>query len=112
LCESLRVLSRREGVTLFMTMLAAFLVLLHRSTGQEDLIVGTAVANRRLREIENLIGPIVNNLVLRTDLAGNPTVRELLDRVRQVTLAAYNHEDLPFDRVVEVLKPVRLLSFK
>jgi amino acid adenylation domain-containing protein/non-ribosomal peptide synthase protein (TIGR01720 family) len=111
LCESLRVLSRREGVTLFMTMLAAFLVLLHRSTGQDDLSVGTAVANRRLREIEQLIGPIVNNLVLRTDLAGNPTVRELLDRVRQVTLAAYNHEDLPFDRVVEVLKPVRHLSY-
>ncbi len=111
LCESLRVLSRREGVTLFMTMLAAFLVLLHRYSGQDDLSVGTAVANRRMREVEQLIGPIVNNLVLRTDLAGNPTVRELLDRVRQVTLAAYNHEDLPFDRVVEVLKPMRHLSY-
>ncbi|MGJ5630491.1 amino acid adenylation domain-containing protein [Nostoc sp. CALU 1950] len=110
LCESLRVLSRQEGVTLFMTMLGAFLVILHRHTGQNDLSVGTAVANRRMHEVEKLIGMIVNNLVLRTDLSGNPTFRELLDRVRQVTLEAYNNEDLPFDKVVEVLKPIRNLS--
>ncbi|ODG96161.1 non-ribosomal peptide synthetase [Nostoc sp. KVJ20] len=110
LCESLRVLSRQEGVTLFMTMLGAFLVILHRYTGQNDLSVGTAVANRRMHEVEKLIGMIVNNLVLRTDLSGNPTFRELLDRVRQVTLEAYNNEDLPFDKVVEVLKPIRNLS--
>ncbi|MEH1824939.1 MAG: amino acid adenylation domain-containing protein [Nostoc sp.] len=110
LCESLRVLSRQEGVTLFMTMLGAFLVILHRYTGQDDLSVGTAVANRRMQEVEKLIGMIVNNLVLRTDLSGNPTFRELLGRVRQVTLEAYANEDLPFDQVVEVLKPIRNLS--
>ncbi|MHC0062936.1 amino acid adenylation domain-containing protein [Nostoc sp. UIC 10890] len=109
LCESLRVLSRQEGVTLFMTMLGAFLVILHRYTGQNDLSVGTAVANRRMHEVEKLIGMIVNNLVLRTDLSGNPTFQELLGRVRQVTLEAYNNEDLPFDKVVEVLKPIRNL---
>ncbi|MEH2130688.1 MAG: amino acid adenylation domain-containing protein [Nostoc sp.] len=111
LCESLRVLSRQEGVTLFMTMLGAFLVILHRYTGQDDLSVGTAVANRRMHEVEKLIGMIVNNLVLRTDLSGNPTFRELLGRVRQVTLEAYTNEDLPFDQVVEVLKPIRNLSY-
>ncbi|MHC5595005.1 MAG: amino acid adenylation domain-containing protein [Nostoc sp.] len=110
LCESLRVLSRQEGVTLFMTMLGAILVILHRYTGQDDLSIGTAVANRRMHEVEKLIGMIVNNLVLRTDLSGNPTFRELLDRVRQVTLEAYTNEDLPFDKVVEVLKPIRNLS--
>ncbi|MBP5974300.1 amino acid adenylation domain-containing protein [Brasilonema sp. CT11] len=110
LCESLRVLSRREGVTLFMTMLAVFLVMLHRYTGQDDINVGTAVANRRMHEIEKLIGMIVNNLVLRTDLSGNPTFRELLGRVRSCTMEAYANEDLPFDKVVEVLKPIRNLS--
>ncbi len=110
LCESLRLLSRQEGVTLFMTMLAAFLVMLRRYTGQDDLSVGTAVANRRMREIERLIGMIVNNLVLRTDLSSNPTFRELVGRVRSCTLEAYANEDLPFDKVVEVLKPIRNLS--
>ncbi|QLE51262.1 amino acid adenylation domain-containing protein [Nostoc sp. C057] len=111
LCESLRVLSRQEGITLFMTTLTAFLVILHRYTRQDDLCVGTAVANRRMRETEQLIGMIVNNLVLRTDLSGNPTFRELLDRVRQVSLEAFANEDLPFDKVVEVLKPIRNLSY-
>jgi len=111
LCESLRVLSRQEGVTLFMTTLAAFLVMLRRYTGQDDLCVGTAVANRRMRETERLIGMIVNNLVLRTDLSGNPTFRELVGRVRSCTLEAFANEDLPFDKVVEVLKPIRNLSY-
>jgi amino acid adenylation domain-containing protein/non-ribosomal peptide synthase protein (TIGR01720 family) len=111
LCESLKVLNREEGSTLFMTMFAAFLILLHRYTGQDDLSVGSAVANRRKRETEGLIGMIVNNIVLRTDLSGNPTFRELLGRVRQVTLEAYTNEDLPFDKVVEALKPVRNLSY-
>ena len=75
------------------------------------LRVGTAVANRRMRETENLIGMIVSNLVLRTDLSGNPTFRELLGRVRQVSLEAFANEDLPFDKVVEVLKPIRNLSY-
>lgn len=111
LCESLRVLSRQEGTTLFMTTLAAFLIILRRYTAQDDLCVGTAVANRRMRETEQLIGMIVNNLVLRTDLSGNPTFRELLGQVRQVTLEAFANEDLPFDKVVEVLKPIRNLSY-
>ncbi|MFN6487003.1 MULTISPECIES: non-ribosomal peptide synthetase [unclassified Nostoc] len=111
LCESLRVLSRQEGITLFMATLATFLVMLRRYTGQDDLCVGTAVANRRMRETEKLIGMIVNNLVLRTDLSGNPTFRELLGRVRQVSLEAFANEDLPFDKVVEVLKPIRNLSY-
>ncbi|MGA9381804.1 MAG: amino acid adenylation domain-containing protein, partial [Phormidium sp.] len=111
LCESLRVLSRREGVTLFMTMLAAFLVMLHRYSRQDDICIGSAVANRRMQEVEKLIGMMVNNLVLRTDLSGNPTFRELLSRVLQVTLEAYSNEDLPFDKVVEVLKPIRNLSY-
>jgi amino acid adenylation domain-containing protein/non-ribosomal peptide synthase protein (TIGR01720 family) len=110
LCESLRAFSRREGVTLFMTMLATFLVMLHRYSGQDDISVGTAVANRRMREVEGLIGMMVNNLVLRTNLSGNPSFRELLSRVCQVTLEAYANEDLPFDKVVEVLKPIRNLS--
>nr|WP_322642344.1 MULTISPECIES: non-ribosomal peptide synthetase [unclassified Nostoc]MDZ7989625.1 amino acid adenylation domain-containing protein [Nostoc sp. DedVER02]MDZ8113701.1 amino acid adenylation domain-containing protein [Nostoc sp. DedVER01b] len=111
LCESLRVLSRQQGTTLFMTTLAAFLIVLRRYTAQEDLCVGTAVANRRMRETEQLIGMIVNNLVLRTDLSGEPTFGELLERVRQVTLEAFANEDLPFDKVVEVLKPIRNLSY-
>ncbi|WGV25098.1 amino acid adenylation domain-containing protein [Halotia branconii CENA392] len=110
LCESLRVFSHQEGVTLFMTMLAAFKVLLHRYTGQDDIFVGSAVANRRMQEVEKLIGMIVNNLVLRTDVSGNPTVRELLERVRQVTMEAYANEDVPFDKVVEAIRPVRNLS--
>ncbi|MEG4456885.1 amino acid adenylation domain-containing protein [Microcoleus sp. N9_A1] len=112
LCESLRVLSRQEGVTLFMTTLATFLVMLHRYTGgQDDLCVGTGVANRRMRETERLIGMIVNNVVLRTDLSGNPTFRELLNRVRSCTLEAFANEDLPFDKVVELLNPIRNLSY-
>uniref|UniRef100_A0A2P1CZF5 AptA n=2 Tax=unclassified Phormidium TaxID=2609805 RepID=A0A2P1CZF5_9CYAN len=111
LCELLRDFSRREGVTLFMTMLAAFKVMLHRYSGQDDICVGSAVANRRMQEVEKLIGMIVNNLVLRTDLSGNPTFRELLARVREVTLEAYANEDLPFDQVVDVVKPVRNLSY-
>lgn len=111
LCESLRTLSRQEGTTLFMTMLAAFLIILRRYIGQDDIFIGSAVANRRMHQIEKIIGMIVNNLVLRTDLSGNPTFRELLNRVRQVTLEAFANEDLPFDKVVEVLKPIRNLSY-
>ncbi|MGJ5674779.1 MAG: amino acid adenylation domain-containing protein [Nostochopsis sp.] len=110
LCESLRVFSHKEGATLFMTMLGAFIVLLHRYTGQDDIFVGSAVANRRMHQIEKIIGMIVNNLVLRTDVSGNPTIRELLDRVRQVTMEAYANEDVPFDKVVEAIRPIRNLS--
>lgn len=111
LCEALRALSRSEGVTLFMTLLAAFLTLLQRYTGQSDLCVGSGVANRRRRETEGLIGMIVNTVALRTDLAGNPSFRELLGRVRKVALGAYAHEDLPFSDIVETLHPDRNLSY-
>ncbi|ETX00692.1 MAG: peptide synthetase [Candidatus Entotheonella factor] len=111
LCDALRSLSRRSGYTfLFMTMFAAFLTFLHRYTGCDDLSVGSAVANRRLRETEGLIGMIVNNIVLRADLSGNPTFDALLAQVRQLTLEGYENEDLPFDKVVEALNPVRDLS--
>ncbi|MBD2741475.1 non-ribosomal peptide synthetase [Coleofasciculus sp. FACHB-1120] len=110
LSGALNVLSRQEGVTLFMTLLAAFQTLLHRYTSQDDIIVGTDVANRTQVETELLIGFFVNILVLRTDMRGNPTFRELLKRVRDITLKAYVHQDLPFEKLVEELRPERNLS--
>jgi len=103
-------LSRREGVTLFMTLLAAFQTLLARTTGQEDICVGSPIANRRWAEVEGLIGFFVNTLVLRTDLSGKPSFREVLRRVRKVTLEAYAHQDLPFEMLVDELQPKRDLS--
>jgi len=108
--DGFKALGRQEGVTLFMAMLAAFKVLLYRYTSQDDLIVGTPVANRNRVETEGLIGFFVNALVLRTDLSGNPSFRELLQRVKQVCLGAYSHQDLPFDRLVEELHLQRDLS--
>lgn len=110
LCEALRTRCRQEGVTLFMFLLGAFLTLLYRYTGQDDLCVGTGIANRRWQETEPLIGMIINTLALRTDLSGLPAFRELLRRVRDVTLEAYAHQDLPFGTVVEALHPERSLS--
>ncbi len=110
LSESLKHFSRREGVTLYMLMLAAFKVLLSRYSAQDDIVVGTDIANRNRSEIEPLIGFFANQLVLRTDLSGNPTFRELLRRVREVTLGAYAHQDMPFERLVEELQPERDLS--
>jgi amino acid adenylation domain-containing protein len=108
--RSARAFSRREGVTLFTTMLAAFKALLHRYTGQGDILVGTGVANRRAVETEPLIGMVINNLVLRTQVSGDLSFRALLERVRAATLEAYEHQDLPFDKVVEALHPQRDLG--
>ena len=108
--DGFQALGRQEGVTLFMTMLAAFKILLCRYTSHDDVIVGTPVANRNRLETEGLIGFFVNALVLRTDLSGNPSFRELLRRVREVCLGAYSHQELPFDRLVEELHLKRDLS--
>jgi acyl carrier protein len=104
LTQSLKELSRQEEATLYMTMLACLNTLLHYYTGQNDIVVGSNVANRNRRETELLIGFFVNDLVMRTDLSGNPTFRELLGRVREVALGAYSHQDMPFDRLVDALK--------
>ncbi|MDZ7967874.1 MAG: amino acid adenylation domain-containing protein [Nostoc sp. DedSLP03] len=110
LLEALKTLSQQEDATLFMTLLAAFQTMLHRYTGQEEIVVGSVIANRNRLEIQQLIGFFVNSLVLRTNVSGNPTFRELLAQVRQVTLGAYAHQDLPFEKLVEVLNPERNLS--
>ncbi|HKU72447.1 MAG TPA: amino acid adenylation domain-containing protein [Pyrinomonadaceae bacterium] len=110
LSDSLKQLSRREATTLFMTLMVGFKVLLHRYTGQYDISVGTPIAGRNRVEIEGLIGFFINTLVLRTDLSGNPTVRELLRREREVAVNAYAHQDVPFEKLVEELHPQRNLS--
>jgi amino acid adenylation domain-containing protein len=110
LTVALKTSSRKEGVTLFMTLLAAFQTLLYRYSGQEDITVGSPIANRTRTEIEQLIGLFVNTLVLRADLSGNPSFREVLRRVRTVALDAYEHQDLPFEKLVEELNPHRSLS--
>ncbi|HWQ34984.1 MAG TPA: condensation domain-containing protein, partial [Blastocatellia bacterium] len=107
---ALNQLSQQENATLFMTLLAAFYALLHRYTAQEDICIGTPVAGRNRAEIEGLIGFFVNTLVLRTDLSGAPSFRELLRRVRNTTLDAQAHQDLPFEMLVEELQPQRDLS--
>jgi natural product biosynthesis luciferase-like monooxygenase protein/amino acid adenylation domain-containing protein/FkbM family methyltransferase len=110
LAADLRDLGRRHGATLFMVLLAAFQEVLHRYSGQEDVSVGTPVANRHWPEVEGLIGFFVNTLVLRTDLSGDPSFPELLVRVRQLTLEAYSHQHVPFEKLVEELQPARDLS--
>jgi amino acid adenylation domain-containing protein/non-ribosomal peptide synthase protein (TIGR01720 family) len=110
LSQKLKTLSQRSGVTLFMTLLAAFQTLLYRYTGQEDICIGSPIANRNRSETEELIGFFVNTLVLRTDMSENPSFQELLARVREVTLGAYAHQDLPFEQLVEALQPERNLS--
>jgi hypothetical protein len=114
LCESLsrslKELSRREGATLFMTLLAAFSTLLYRYSGQRDILLGTPIANRNRAETESLIGFFVNTLIFRTRLSEQMTFRELLCQVRETALEAYAHQDLPFEKLVEELQPERSLS--
>ncbi len=103
LTDRLKALSGRQEATLFMTLMTAYQSLLHRYTGEEDLLVGTPMANRDRVELENLIGLFVNTLVLRTNFSGRPTFRQLLDQVRRTTLEGLSHHDVPFERVVEEL---------
>ncbi len=110
LAASLRELSRREGVSLFMTLLAGFVLLLSRLAGQDDVVVGSPSAGRGRVEVEGLIGLFLNTLVLRTDLSADPTFRELLGRVREVVLGAYQYQELPFEKLIEELQPERQLS--
>ncbi|MEH2442404.1 amino acid adenylation domain-containing protein [Nostoc sp.] len=110
LSEALANFSRQEGTTLFMTLFAAYVTLLYRYTGSDDIVVGTPFAKRDRLELEGLIGFLVNTLVLRTDLSGNPSFQQLLNRVRQRTLLTYAHPDLPFEELVKALQPQRDLS--
>jgi amino acid adenylation domain-containing protein len=111
LSEQLTSLSQQSGTTLFMTMLAAFAILLTRYSSQDDIVIGSPIANRNRREIEPLIGFFVNTLVLRTKVENNPTYLELLELVKQLTLDAQEHQDLPFEKLVEELQPARSLSY-
>jgi surfactin family lipopeptide synthetase A len=110
LAEALKALSRKENVTLYMTLVAAFQTLLYRYTRQDDMVLGAFMAGRRHADLETLIGFFVNTLVLRTDLSGNPTFCELLGRVREVTLEADAHQELPFESLVKELRPTRSLG--
>ena len=110
LTAGLRDLSRRHGATLYMVLLAGWAALLSRLSGQQDIVTGTPVANRGRTEIEGLIGFFVNTLALRVDLSGSPTVSQLLERVKLHSLAAQQHQDIPFEHVVELLQPVRSLA--
>ncbi len=110
LTAGLRKLSKRHGTTLYMTLLASWAALLARLSGQQDVVIGTPVANRGQVEVENLIGFFVNTLALRLDVSGSPTVGELLARVKAQSLAAQQHQDIPFEHVVEIVRPVRSLA--
>ncbi|MBW4515816.1 MAG: amino acid adenylation domain-containing protein [Timaviella obliquedivisa GSE-PSE-MK23-08B] len=110
LTQALEAFSQQSGVSLFMTLLAAFQTLLYRYTGQEDIAIGSPIANRHRSELEGLIGFFVNSLVMRSNLSGNPNFRTFLEQVRETTLEAYEHQDLPFEKLVEELDPDRDLS--
>jgi amino acid adenylation domain-containing protein len=110
LTTALKELSRKEGMTLFMTLFASLDIVLSRHTGKEDIVVGSTIAGRNRPEIDGLIGFFINALAMRVDLSGNPTFQDLLKRVREVCLDAYTHQDLPFDRVVDEINPERDLS--
>ena len=108
--EGVKRLTRQEGATLFMSLLAAFEVLLFRYSGQQQICIGTAIANRTRPEVEKLIGFFVNTLVMKADLTARPSFRDLLRRVKHSALGAYTHQDLPFERLVEELEPDRTMS--
>jgi aspartate racemase len=110
LTRRLRAICQQENVTLFMLLLAAYQILLHRYTGEEDIVVGTPIAGRQNAETEELIGLFINTLALRANVSGDGTVSEFLDQVKQVALGAYTHQDLPFERLVKELQPERTLS--
>lgn len=110
LVAALKDLTRKNRATLFITLLAGFKAVLHRYSGQQDIVVGTHSAGRNLEETEDLIGCFINTLALRTDLSGNPSFRDLLVRVRGTALDAYDHQDLPFENLLEELQPERSLS--
>jgi non-ribosomal peptide synthetase component F len=110
LTNKLKKISHQNGATLFMTLLSAFIVLLYRYSGQEDIVVGSPIANRNHSEIESLIGFFVNTLALRTNLSGTPSFIHLLNQVRKVSLEAYAHQDIPFEKLVEVFQTERNLS--
>jgi len=110
LVAALRALGRQEGATLFMTLLAGFQALLSRYSGQEDLVVGTPIAGRTRAETEGLIGFFLNTLALRADLSGDPSYREFLGRVRESALEAFGHQEVPFEKLVEELRPERNTS--
>ncbi|MCJ8280730.1 MAG: AMP-binding protein, partial [Rivularia sp. ALOHA_DT_140] len=111
LSQALKQLSQKSGCTLFMTLLAAFQTLLYRYSNSEDIVVGSAIANRQRSELEGLIGCFANTLAFRSDLSGNPSFNEFLQRVKDVALGAYAHQDLPFEQLVDELQLVRSLSY-
>jgi amino acid adenylation domain-containing protein len=110
LAQKLQALSRQTGSTLFMTLMAAFVTLLYRYSGESDVVIGSSIANRNRSEIESLIGFFVNTLVLRTRLEDNLSFDQLLKQVRETTLQAYEHQDVPFEQIVEALRPQRSMS--
>jgi aspartate racemase len=110
LTQSLKQLCQKKGVTLFMALIAIYKTLLHRYTGEEDIVVGTPIAGRTMPETENVIGLFINTLALRSSLSGDPTFSEVLNRVKECALGAYAHQDLPFERLVKELQPERTLT--